>query len=50
MGPTDVILSGPEKQKAFTQLQASVQGYLTLKMDHNGKVTYSQKYRRSNGK
>jgi RHS repeat-associated protein len=42
MGPTDVILSGSERQKAFTELQASVQGSLTLAMDDKGKVTYTQ--------
>jgi RHS repeat-associated protein len=41
MGPTDVILSGAEKQKAFTELQASVKGQLTLAMDGDGKVTYT---------
>ena len=38
----DVIIKGKEKQEAFNQLQASVQKELTLSMDANGKVTYSQ--------
>jgi len=43
MGPQDVILKGAEAQKAFQQLQASVNGYLTLSMDQgSGKVSYSQ--------
>jgi RHS repeat-associated protein len=42
MGPTDVILNGPEKQKAFEELQKSVQGKLTLSMDKDGKVGYTQ--------
>ncbi len=42
MAPTDVVLSGAEKQKAFTELQASVKSSLTLAMDANGKVTYTQ--------
>jgi RHS repeat-associated protein len=41
MSPTDVILMGSEKQKAFTELQKSVQGQLNLSMDSGGKVTYS---------
>lgn len=35
----DVIITGSEKDKAFEQLQASVQGQLNLSMDGNGKVT-----------
>lgn len=42
MAPTDVTLTGTDRQKAFQELQASVQGSLTLKMDGNGKVTYTQ--------
>ncbi len=42
MGVDDVILSGAEKQKAFTELQASVKSSLTLAMDADGKVTYTQ--------
>jgi RHS repeat-associated protein len=42
MAPTDVVLNGSEKQKAFTELQASVKSSLTLSMDANGKVTYKQ--------
>jgi RHS repeat-associated protein len=42
MAPTDVVLSGAEKQKAFTELQASVKSSLTLSMDAKGKVTYTQ--------
>jgi RHS repeat-associated protein len=41
MAPTDVIINGAEKQKAFTELQASVKGQLTLAMDGDGKVTYT---------
>ncbi len=41
MGVTDVILGGAEKQKAFTELQKSVQGQLNLSMDNAGKVTYT---------
>ncbi|GGD64398.1 hypothetical protein GCM10011514_30440 [Emticicia aquatilis] len=40
--PNDVILKGKEAQAAFSQLQASVQKDLTLSMDSNGKVTYTQ--------
>jgi len=39
--PEDVILKGAEKQKAFTELQKSVQGQLNLSMDANGKVSYT---------
>jgi RHS repeat-associated protein len=39
----DVTLSGPEKDKTFEQLQLAVQNTLTLKMEDNGKVTYTQK-------
>lgn len=42
MAPTDVILSGTDKQKAFNELQASVQGSLNLSMDAGGKVTYTR--------
>ncbi len=42
MGPTDVILEGPNKQKAFEQLQSSVKKELNLSMDANGKVTATQ--------
>jgi RHS repeat-associated protein len=42
MAPNDVILSGTERQKAFEELQASVRGSLTLKMDNAGRVTYNQ--------
>ena len=42
MGPDDVILNGPEKQKALEELQKAVQGQLTLSMDDKGKVTYTQ--------
>lgn len=37
----DVILRGNKKQEALQQLQASVQGALTLAMDKQGKVTYT---------
>jgi RHS repeat-associated protein len=43
MAPTDVIISGPEKQKAFQQLQRSVQNELNLSMDAKGNVTYTAK-------
>ena len=43
MAPTDVIiLVGNDQQKAFTELQKSVQGSLTLSIDANGKVTYTR--------
>jgi RHS repeat-associated protein len=42
MAPNDVVLGGPEKQKALTELQASVQGKLNLSMDASGKVSYTQ--------
>ena len=43
MGAQDVILKGAEAKAAFQQLQASVNGYLTLSMDKgSGKVSYSQ--------
>ena len=42
MAPEDVVLNGPEKQKAFTELQKSVQGKLSLSMDNNGKVSYAK--------
>jgi RHS repeat-associated protein len=42
LAPSDIILSGTEKEKAFIELKASVQASLTLAMDENGKVTYSQ--------
>lgn len=41
MGQEDVILHGAQKQKAFTELQKSVQGQLNLSMDDKGKVTYT---------
>jgi RHS repeat-associated protein len=41
MGPTDVILSGPDNQKALAELQKAVQGKLNLSMDANGKVSYT---------
>jgi RHS repeat-associated protein len=41
MGPDDVILKGIEAQKAFEQLQASVQGQMKLLMNEAGKVTYT---------
>ena len=40
--PFDVIIKGSEKQAAFDELQASVKGQLTLSMDANGKVGYTQ--------
>ena len=42
MSPNDVIITGSQKQQAFVQLQSSVASSLTLQMDANGKVTYSQ--------
>ncbi len=41
MAPDDVIITGTESLKAFDELQASVQGQLTLSQDANGKVTYT---------
>jgi RHS repeat-associated protein len=41
MGPEDVILKGPASQKAFAELQKSVQGQLNLSMDNSGKVSYT---------
>jgi len=41
MAPTDVHLYGVEAQRAFAELQKSVQGQLNLKMDGNGKVSYT---------
>jgi RHS repeat-associated protein len=38
-GPEDVIIKGSAQQKAFTELQKSVQGQLNLSMDANGKVS-----------
>jgi hypothetical protein len=40
-GRFDLDINGPEKQKAFTELQKSVQGQLNLSMDANGKVSYT---------
>ncbi|HVY74885.1 MAG TPA: RHS repeat-associated core domain-containing protein, partial [Puia sp.] len=39
--PEDVVLSGSQKDKAFAELQKSVQGQLNLSMDANGKVSYT---------
>jgi hypothetical protein len=41
MAPDDVILGGADRQKAFVELQKSVQGQLNLNMDANGKVGYT---------
>ncbi|MBZ5856420.1 RHS repeat domain-containing protein [Flavihumibacter profundi] len=41
MGPTDVIINGPEKEKAFSELQKSVSGQLNLSMNADGKVSYT---------
>ncbi|MCQ4142705.1 RHS repeat-associated core domain-containing protein, partial [Chryseobacterium sp. EO14] len=38
-GTKDVIIKGPKAQETLEQLQNSVKGQLTLKMDENGKVT-----------
>jgi RHS repeat-associated protein len=40
--PEDVILKGKERGAALNQLQLSVKKELTLSMDDNGKVSYSQ--------
>lgn len=40
-GMFDVDINGPDKQKALTELQKSVQGQLNLSMDANGKVSYT---------
>jgi len=42
MGPSDVIIKGTEEQKAFDELQKSVEGQLTLAKDASGNVTYTQ--------
>ncbi|MPT36006.1 MAG: hypothetical protein E2604_13195 [Flavobacterium sp.] len=39
---TDVVLLGSESQKAFAELQKSVSEELSLSMDNNGNVTYTQ--------
>lgn len=44
MGPKDVIIKGPERQRAFTELQKSVGNQLNLSMDAAGKVTYSSTF------
>ena len=41
MAPLDVVLGGAENQKAFAELQKSVQGQLNLSMDAGGKVSYA---------
>jgi RHS repeat-associated protein len=41
MGPTDVIINGAEKEKAFAELQKSVSGQLNLSMNADGKVSYT---------
>jgi RHS repeat-associated protein len=43
MAATDVNINGSQKQKAFQELQKSVQSELTLKMDAKGNVTYTAK-------
>ncbi len=40
MSPNDVIITGEEREKALSELQASVEGEINLKMDENGKVNY----------
>ncbi|MFZ6012040.1 MAG: hypothetical protein ACOYXT_16990 [Bacteroidota bacterium] len=42
MAPDDVILTGNQAKQAFAQLQAAVNGQLTLSMDDQGKVTYTK--------
>ena len=42
MSPDDVIIKGTEKQAAFKELQASVSSELTLSMNKNGKIAYTQ--------
>ncbi|MGV0923456.1 RHS repeat-associated core domain-containing protein [Empedobacter tilapiae] len=42
MGVDDVILRGTMKQEAFNQLQSAVKSELTLSMNDNGKLSYSQ--------
>lgn len=42
MGPNDVILKVPEKEKAFQQLQAAVKDEITLSMNDKGLVTYAK--------
>lgn len=39
--PSDVILIGAQSQKAFQELQSSVQGQLNLSIDQSGKVSYT---------
>ena len=41
MSPSDVRITGVSADKALTELQASVDGQLTLSKDENGKVSYS---------
>ncbi|WP_446725124.1 hypothetical protein [Mucilaginibacter sp. SJ] len=40
MGPDDVVLGGPDRLKALSELQKSVAGQLNLTMDANGKIDY----------
>lgn len=42
LAPYDVVITGNQSQEALNDLQASVQSELTLSMDANGKVTYTQ--------
>ena len=42
MGPEDIIIRGPEEQKAFEELKKSVAGQLNLSKDANGKISYTQ--------
>jgi hypothetical protein len=42
MGPNDVILKGAEKDKALCELQAAVGDEITVKMDGDGKLSYTQ--------
>ncbi|HML56850.1 MAG TPA: RHS repeat-associated core domain-containing protein [Ferruginibacter sp.] len=44
MKAEDVILSGNQMDKAFIELQKSVNGILTLSMDPNGRVNYTRNF------
>ncbi|MBI3718174.1 MAG: hypothetical protein HY252_06215 [Sphingobacteriales bacterium] len=43
MGVTGVVIDGAAKQKAFQELQKSVQNELNLNMDSKGNITYTLK-------
>lgn len=42
MGPTDVKITGPETARTFAELQKSVNGFLTLSMSFDGKLSYTR--------